>query len=90
MTLTFYLIGAIMVPCMFLLWYKYFIVKRLWASADEDAQDWGWALSFTFGLTTTILTPTFLYWGLTYLISPEYYAVMDLIEKVYTATKSSR
>lgn len=85
----FYLIGAIMVPAMFFIWYKYFIVNRLWASKDETAKGWGWALCVIFGLATTGLTPLFLYWGLTYLISPEYYAVLDLIEKIYSATHPS-
>jgi hypothetical protein len=85
----FYLIGAIMVPAMFFIWYRYFIVRKLWTSKDETAQGWGWALCVIFGLAATGLTPLFLYWGLTYLISPEYYAVMDLIEKVYAATHPS-
>ncbi|MCK9567421.1 hypothetical protein M0R72_00560 [Candidatus Pacearchaeota archaeon] len=79
----FYILGAIMVPCIFWIWYKYFIVPRLWASKDETAQGWGWAFCVVFGLATTVLTPLFLYWGITYLISPEYYAVLDLIEKIH-------
>lgn len=78
----FYLLGAIMVPCIFWVWYKYLIVPRLWGSQDEDAQIWGWVFCVGFGLVTTILTPVFLYYGLTYLISPEYYAVFDMIEKI--------
>lgn len=84
----FYIIGAILVPIIFYIWYKY-IVKKLWESQDYVANGWGWAACIILGAATTILTPLFLYWGLTYLISPEYYAVLDLIEKIYSATHPS-
>ena len=81
----FYIIGAIMAPAIFYIWYKY-IIKKLWALDDSDANIFGWVVCIALGLATTAITPLCLYWGITYLISPEYYAVMDMIEKVYSAT----
>lgn len=54
----------------------------MWGSKSDDAIAWGWVLCVIGGIITTLITPLYLYWGLTYLISPEYYAVFDMIKKI--------
>lgn len=76
----FYILAAIAIPFIVYLWNKYIIVK-MFKSNDLEAVGWGWFFLIAFWLAATILTPILLYYGLSYLISPEYYAVLDLIEK---------
>ncbi len=80
-----YLVIAIFLPCLFLLFNKY-VIKKLWNLYNEGFF-WGWVLYIGSFIVTGWCTLSFLYYGVMYLVSPEYYIVIDLLNRLYHISK---
>lgn len=80
----FYTIAGVMIPVLFYIYFRLFV--KPYYNSDGSFDD-PWDGFFTFfsillGLGSIIASGIFLFNGITHLISPEYYAVEELIEKI--------
>ncbi len=80
----FYTLAGVTIPILMYLWFKIF-VSRFFDKHDGFYDPWDGGLSILSALlliSSIIGTSVCLFYGITHLISPEYYAVEELLEKI--------